>query len=124
MPALLLLGALPLLPPEKPLTVAEALKSVGQANIVVRFRVQHAKNALDRRGVVYLDSEADFRDPQNLGVALSASAVEQLKAAGVEDLVQHFQGKQIEVRGCVMIFGDQPFLPVLESRQIRVVGEK
>ncbi|MBO0698652.1 MAG: hypothetical protein J2P46_09675 [Zavarzinella sp.] len=108
----------------KPVTAAEAVKRVGQAEVVVEMVVKKAKDRLDKRGVIYLDSEDDFKDPNNLGVALSAGAAAKFKAKGVTDPAAHFLGKTVRVRGCVMRFEDRPYLPVLDPAQIEIVEKK
>jgi hypothetical protein len=108
----------------EPITPAEAIKQVGRPEILVRMRVAAAKDRLEKRGIVYLDSEPDFKDPKNLGVAISARAAEKFKGQGISDLAAYFQGKTIDVRGCVMRFEDRPYLPVLEPDQIKIVPMK
>jgi len=108
----------------KPVTAAEAVKLVGRPEVVVEMVVKKAKDRLGNRGVIYLDSEADFKDPNNLGVALSAGAVAKLKEAGIADPAAHFLGKTIRVQGCVMKFEERPYLPVLDPTRIEIVGKK
>jgi hypothetical protein len=108
----------------KPITAAEAVKSVGKPKVVVQLEVKKAKDRLEKRGIIYLDSEDDFNDPNNLGVAISAEAAAKFKAAGVADPAAHFLGKTIRVRGCVMRFEDRPYLPVHDPDQITVVEKK
>ncbi|HMO12866.1 MAG TPA: hypothetical protein PKD64_03560 [Pirellulaceae bacterium] len=106
------------------LTPTQAINKIGSSTVRVQFVVKHAKDRLAKRGVVYLDSEEDFENAENLGVALSVAATEELKAKGVEDFEAHFLGKKVEVCGCVMRFEDRPYLPVLRADQIRVVNEE
>lgn len=54
----------------KPLSPVEARAKVGQ-NIIVEMTVQAAKNRLEKRGEIYLDSELDFRDEKNFAVVVS-----------------------------------------------------
>jgi hypothetical protein len=108
----------------KPLTPAEAIKRVGEREVVVQMVVKQAKDRLDKRGVIYLDSEDDFHDPNNLGVALSAGAAANLKEKGITDPATQFRGKTIRVRGCVMKFEERPYLPVLDPAQIEIVEKK
>jgi hypothetical protein len=108
----------------KPNTAAEAVKSVGKPTVVVQMEVKKAKDRLDKRGIIYLDSEDDFKDPNNLGVAISAEAAAKFKAKGIADPAAHFLGKTIRVRGCVMKFEERPYLPVHDPDQITVVEKK
>jgi hypothetical protein len=108
----------------KPLTAAEAIKRVGQPKVVVRMEVKKAKDRLEKRGIIYLDSEDDFKDANNLGVAISAEAAAKFKEKGIADPAAHFLGKTILVRGCVMRFEERPYLPVHDPDQITVVEKK
>jgi hypothetical protein len=110
--------------PAEPISAEEAVKSVGKPEVLVQMKVATAKDRVEKRGIVYLDSEPDFKDPKNLGVAISAAAAEQFKKQGISDLASHFQGKTIRVRGCVMRFEERPYLPVLDAGQIKIVAEK
>jgi hypothetical protein len=105
----------------KPLSAAEAIEQIGRPQVVVAMTVKAAKNRLEKRGIVYLDSEEDFADPKNLGVAISAEAAEKYKNAGVADPAEHFKGKTIRVTGCIMRFEERPYLPVHDPGQIAVV---
>jgi hypothetical protein len=55
--------------------------------------VKSAKDRLVKRGIVYLDSEEDFASPKNLGVAISAEAVEKVKENRAAEVAGHFKGK-------------------------------
>jgi hypothetical protein len=107
-----------------PITAAEAVKSVGKPEVLVQMEVRKAKDRLAKRGIIYLDSEDDFKHPNNLGVAISAAAAGKFKEKGVDDPAAHFLGKTIRVRGCVMKFEERPYLPVHDPDQITVVGKK
>ena len=107
-----------------PITPAEAVKSVGKPKVVVEMVVKKAKDRLEKRGIIYLDSEDDFKDPNNLGIAISAEAAAKFKAKGIADPAAHFLGKTIRVRGCVMKFEERPYLPVHDPDQITVVEKK
>ena len=110
--------------PPKPVTPAEAIKRIGQPAVLVELTVRAAKDRVAKRGIVFLDSEADFKHPDNLGVAVSAEAAAKFKAKGVADLEAYFRGKTIRVRGCVVRFEDRPYLPVHDPDQITVVEKK
>src|SRR5262245_9473066 len=108
----------------RPVSAAEAVKLVGRPEVVIEMVVKKAKDRTAKRGIVFLDSEEDFKDPRNLGVAVSAGAAEKFRARGISDPAAHFLGKTVRVRGCVMVFEERPYLPVLDPDQIRVVGAK
>jgi len=105
-----------------PISPADAIKQIGKAQVLVEMKVQSAKDLLQRRGIIYLDSEQDFTDQNNLGIAISAEAAEQFKANGIPDPAGHFEGKMIRVRGCIMRFEERPYLPVHAAEQIVVIG--
>jgi hypothetical protein len=108
----------------KPITPAEAIKQVGKPTVLVEMTVKAAKDRLEKRGIIYLDSEDDFKHPDNLGVAISAEAAAKFRDMGIADPAAHFKGKTIRVRGCVMRFEERPYLPVHDPAQITVVEMK
>lgn len=105
----------------QPTTPSEAIAMFGAPEIVVRMQVKQAKNRLAKRGIIFLDSEAAFDDPRNLGVALSAKVAEEFKQQGVLDLASHLSGRTIEVTGCVMQFEQRIYMPVLSSQQLKII---
>jgi hypothetical protein len=107
-----------------PVSPVEAIEQIGKPQIVVEMTVKSAKDRLAKRGIIYLDSEEDFADSQNLGVAISAEAAAKFKKDGIDDPAAHFKGKMIRVRGCIMRFEERPYLPVHDPRQIVVVEPK
>lgn len=127
MPASVVIPLLPwliLMPPGEPtpvLTPVEAIQQIGRPVVVVQMVVKQSKDRLARRGVIYLDSEDDFRDEKNLGIAISAEAAAKFKEKGIADPAAHFRGKTIRVRGCVMRLEERPYLPVHDPGQIEVV---
>jgi hypothetical protein len=104
-----------------PVSAAEAIEQIGRPQVIVEMTVKAAKNRLEKRGIIYLDSEVDFADPKNLGVAISAEAAVKFKKAGVDDPAEHFKGKTIRVTGCIMRFEERPYLPVHDPGQITLV---
>src|SRR5436190_175864 len=83
----------------EPITPAEAIKQIGKLEVLVEMVVVKAKDRLEKRGIIYLDSEADYKDPKNLGVAISAEAAAKFKKKGIAEPAAYFQGKTIRVRG-------------------------
>jgi DNA/RNA endonuclease YhcR with UshA esterase domain len=108
----------------KPITAAEAVKSVGKPKVLVEMTVKKAKDRLEKRGIIYLDSEDDFKNADNLGIAISAEATEKFKAKGIGDPAAHFEGKLIRVQGCVMKYEERPYLTVHDPDQIAIVEKK
>jgi DNA/RNA endonuclease YhcR with UshA esterase domain len=108
----------------KPVAPVEAIKTIGKPKVVVEMVVKKVKDRLEKRGVIYLDSENDFKDEKNLGVAISAEAAAKFKEKGIGDPAAHFLGKTVRVQGCVMRFEDRPYLPVHDPDQITVAEKK
>lgn len=108
----------------KAVKAEEAIKHVGQPQVLVEMLVKQSKDRLEKRGIIFLDSEDDFEDEKNLGVAISAEAAAKFKTAGISDPAAHFLNKTIRVRGCVMRFEDRPYLPVHAPEQIQIVEQK
>jgi hypothetical protein len=107
-----------------PVTAAEAVKLIGRSNLVVEMVVKKSKERLEKRGIIFLDSEEDFKDPKNLGIAISADAAVKFKQKGIDHPGEHFKDKAIRVRGCVMKFEENPYLVVHDPAQITLVGNK
>jgi hypothetical protein len=106
-----------------PLTPAEAIDQIGKPQVFIEMTIKSSKDRLGKRGIIYLDSEEDFADAKNLGVAISAEAAAEFKKSGIADPATHFNGKKIRVRGCVMRFEERPYLPVHSPKQIVVVEQ-
>ncbi|HMO35565.1 MAG TPA: hypothetical protein PKA06_05945, partial [Gemmatales bacterium] len=70
------------------------------------------------------DSEEEFSNPKNLGIALSAEAATRFLDKGISDPANFYLGKTIRVTGCVMRFEERPYLPVHDPRQIEIVEKK
>ena len=107
----------------KPLTPVEAIKKVNE-KVVVEMQVKATKNRLEKRGEIYLDSEADFRDKKNLGIVVTKIGAAKFKEAGVDDPAVHFKDKTIRVTGTVIIKGERPRIEVDDSKQIQIVEKK
>lgn len=103
------------------LSPSEAIEQIGKPSVLVEMIVKKSKDRLSKRGIIFLDSEDDYTSEGNLGIAISAGAAEEFKAAGIDDPAGHFLNKTIQVRGSVMQFEDRPYLPVLDPKQITIV---
>ena len=106
----------------KPLTPIEARKQIGK-EITVKMEVKTAKDRLEKRGEIYLDAEADFKDKNNFAVVITKKGAESLKNAGVNDPVDHFNGKTIRATGVVKEVDGVPRIEVDDAKQIRVVAD-
>ena len=88
-----------------------------------------------QNGVVYLNSEADYRDQRNLTIAISPQAVSRFSASGIDPL-QAFTGKRVLVKGAasrvtIFMFMDnkksdkyyyQTHVAVLDPQQITLAN--
>jgi DNA/RNA endonuclease YhcR with UshA esterase domain len=107
----------------KPLTPVEARKQVGK-KITVEMTVKAAKNRLEKRGEIYLDSEMNFRDEKNFAVVITRNGAASLKKAGITDPAEHFKGKKIREIGTVKEVDEIPRIEIDDARQIRLVEGK
>ncbi len=80
--------------------------------------VKSAKNRIERRGLIYLDSGENFEHPDNLCAAIAPGVVEQLKQVGVDNPEEFFVGKVIKATGPVMRFEERLYLPILDISQL------
>jgi hypothetical protein len=101
------------------LSPAEAINRINES-VTVEMLVQRTKCCTGSRQV-FLDSEADHRDPKNLGVVVTENGRTKFAEAGIEDPTAHYQGKTIRVRGVVNRRENRPYIEVNDSGQIEVV---
>ncbi len=99
---------------------AEAISRVN-ASVVVEMVVRRTKCCTGSRQV-FLDSEANHRDPKNLGVVVTEGGRAKFSAAGIDDPTVHFKGKPIRVRGVVIHRDDRPYIEVNDPGQIELVS--
>src|SRR5262245_36645681 len=107
----------------KPLSPKDAVKRINE-KIVVEMLVKASKNRLEKRGEIYLDSEEDFHDPNNLGVVITKTGAAAFNKAGVKEPASHFKGKTIRVTGKVIIVEKRPRIEVDDTQQIEIVSKK
>ena len=89
--------------------------------ITVEMTVQAAKDRLENRGEIYLDSETDFRDEKNFAVVITKAGAASLKESGIEDPAAHFKDKKIRATGTVKEVDKVPRIEVDDAKQIRIV---
>lgn len=95
----------------------EARKHVGQ-RVEVVFEVKAAKHSVHRK-TVYLDSETNFQDEKNLGIAISEQGIGDLKQKrGIDAPADHYRGKTVQVTGVVTLVEDRPYIKVDAAEQI------
>jgi DNA/RNA endonuclease YhcR with UshA esterase domain len=105
---------------EKPLTPVEARKKVG-SKIAVQMEVKAAKDRLEKRGEIYLDSEENFKDEKDFAVVITRKGAASLKDAGITDPADHFKGKTIRATGTVKEVDGIPRIEVDAAEQIKLV---
>jgi hypothetical protein len=108
---------------DKPLTPVEARKKVGE-KLSVEMTVRAAKDRLENRGEIYLDSEEDFHDEKDFAVVITKAGAESLKAAGISNPAEHFKDKKIRATGTVKEVDKIPRIEIDDAKQIRVVEGK
>lgn len=108
---------------EKPLAPAEARNQIGK-KITVEMEVKSAKNALAKRGEIYLDSEENFRDEKNFAVVITKKGAKSLEAAGIDNPADHFRGKSIRARGTVTEVDGVPRIEIDDAEQVRISKKK
>src|SRR5262245_26067831 len=105
---------------DKPLSPVDARKQVGK-EITVKMQVKTAKDRLEKRGEIYLDSEEDFKDEKNFAVVITKKGAADLKQAGISDPADHYRGKTITAKGTVKEVDGVPRIEIDEAKQIAVV---
>ena len=102
-----------------PLTPREAVSRINE-QVTVEMLVRAAKNC-PHCSQIFLDSEEDHHDPNNLAVAVTETGAAGFKGARIDDPALHFKGKTIRVTGVVTLKDDRPRIEVDDPRQIEVV---
>lgn len=104
---------------EKPLRIQahEARQHEGKL-VEVLFEVKAAKFSMKRK-TVFLDSETNFMDERNLGVAIVEAGLADLSAQkGIGTPADHFRAKRIRVTGKVVIEEMRAYIKVEKANQI------
>jgi len=104
---------------DKPLAPTEARKRVGES-VTVEMTVRAAKDRLEKRGEIYLDSEEDFTDEKNFAVVITRAGAASLQAAGIGNPAEHFKDKKIRATGTVKEVDKVPRIETEEAKQIRI----
>ncbi|MCO6459601.1 MAG: hypothetical protein J5I93_30165 [Pirellulaceae bacterium] len=106
---------------EKPLPPTEARQRLGE-RVVVQMEVRAAKDRLEKRGEIYLDSETDFHDETNLAAVITRRGAEALRTKGIGEPAEHFRGKLIRVRGIVKEVDNVRRIEIDEADQIEIIS--
>jgi hypothetical protein len=99
----------------------QARKRVG-VKITVEMTVRAAKDRLEKRGEIYLDSEPDFRDEKNFAVVITKKGAASLKTAGIDNPADHFIEKKIRATGVVKEVDSVPRIEIDDAKQIRLAS--
>lgn len=102
-----------------PLSPSEATNRVNE-QVVVEMRVRAAKNC-PHCSQIFLDSEEDHHDPNNLAVAVTETGAARFREAKVDDPAGHCKGQVIRVTGVVALKDNRPRIEVDDPGQIEVV---
>lgn len=102
------------------LSPREAIHRLNET-VIVEMVVCRAK-ACNGSGRVFLDSEASYRDPNNLGVVITPGGCANFRALGFDDLARHFQGQRIRVCGVVRLEEQRPAITVENPSQVELVS--
>lgn len=108
---------------DQPMVIkAEEARQHSGKKVSVTFEVKHTKEA-QKRNTVFLDSEEDFMNEKNLGIAITEAGRKELKEKqSIDSPADHFLKKTIQVIGTVEIREDRPYIDVSEAAQIKEVN--
>lgn len=101
------------------MTPIEAISRINES-VTVEMLVQRTKCCTGSRQV-FLDSEPNYRDPNNLGLVITEAARAKFTEAGIDDPTEHFKGRTIRVRGVVLRKDKGPAIEVSDPSQIEMV---
>ena len=102
------------------LSPVEAISRMNES-VTVEMLVQRTKCCTGSRQV-FLDSEANHRDPKNLGVVVTDNSRTKFAEAGIADPAAYYHGKTIRVRGVVIRREERPYIEVDDPGQIELVS--
>jgi len=113
--ALILLATMP----GDVIPAAKAKEHVGKEG-TFEMKVISSRN-VERSKVYFLNSEEDYRNPDNLAIVIEYGHAQAFKEAGIDDPAAHYLGKSIRVTGKVLDERDQTRIRVTSPEQIEVV---
>jgi hypothetical protein len=99
------------------------VEAIGRINesVTVEMLVRRTKSCTGSCQV-FLDSESNHRDPNDLGMVITVDGRPKFAEAGVDDPTAYFNGKSIRVHGVVIRKEKGPHIEVTDPSQIEVVG--
>ena len=105
---------------DKVLTPIEARAKVSE-KITVEMTVQAAKDRLEARGEIYLDSETNFRDEKNFAVVITRAGAASLKRAGIDNPADHYRDKKIRATGTVKEVDHVLRIEINDAQQLSII---
>jgi uncharacterized sulfatase len=106
----------PAIAADPPVGPVEARGMAGKP-VTVRMTVRTAKDRIQAQGVIYLDTEDDFKHPNNFAAVITRAGAASLKAAGIPDPAGHFRHKTIRVTGTVVVDADGDYRILVEKAE-------
>src|SRR4051794_22628883 len=99
------------------------IEAIGRTNesVTVEMVVRRTKLCAGSRRV-FLDSEPDYRDPNNLGLVVTEAGRGKFSEVGIEDPTAYFKGKTIRVCGLVTQRDNGPSIEVSDPSQIEILS--
>lgn len=98
----------------------DAARMYVDKKVEVVFEVKHAKFS-ERRKTAFLDSEENFQDEKNLGIAITEAGIQDLKQKrAVDGPADYYRGKTIRVTGTVILKEDKPYIEVTQAEQLDI----
>ena len=76
-----------------------------------------------RNMLIFLNSEANYRDGKNFVLVIGKEAAEKFKKAKIDDPRTYFNGKTVRVTGTVTLYREKPQIKVEDPDQIKVVDK-
>ncbi len=104
------------------LSPVEAINCINET-VTVEMLVQRTKCCTGSRQV-FLDSEANHRDPKYLGVVVTEAGRAKFSEAGIDDPTAHSKGRTIRVHGVVIRREDRPYIVVNDPSQVELVKDR
>lgn len=101
------------------LSPVQAITRINES-VTVEMRVRRTKSC-SGSCQVFLDSEPNHRDPNNLGVVITVDGRPKFTEAGIDDPTAYFNGKTIRVHGVVIRKEKGPYIEVTDPEQIEVI---
>jgi DNA/RNA endonuclease YhcR with UshA esterase domain len=102
------------------ISASDAAKSVGK-HVTVEMVVQSVGRS---KGVFFLNSDSNYRSPENFTLFISRTGAASFKRAGISDPAAHFDGKTVRATGTVKLYKGRPEIVIEEPTQISVAGTR